>query len=97
MFQLAATLTAETLRPVYDAGLAAIGNGETRFDFSGVTAIDSAAVAALIGWRRAALQRGAALDFLHIPASLDSLAQLYGLAALLHTGTAGERADLPHH
>jgi phospholipid transport system transporter-binding protein len=97
VFQLASALTAHTLRPVYEAGLAAIGRGETQFDFSSVTALDSAAVAAMVGWRREALRHGARLDYLHVPASLSSLAQLYGVADLLRAGAPAERRDLPHH
>ena len=65
------------------AGLSAIAGGEQVFDFSGVTAIDSAAVAVLLAWQRAARARTLALSFINVPATLQRLAQLYGVADLL--------------
>lgn len=99
MFQPAQALTANAIRPVYEAGLAAIGKGETAIDLSQVTAVDSSAVAALVGWQRAALQRGVAIAFTGLSASLQSLAALYGVADLLQPAAAvpAKRMDLPHH
>lgn len=65
------------------AGLQAIESGEQVFDFSGVTAIDSAAVAILLAWQRAAQARRLALSFINVPATLQSLAGLYGVAGFL--------------
>lgn len=52
-------------------------------DFSGITAVDSSAVALLLEWRRQALARGKALVFVNLPANLLALAQLYGVAELI--------------
>lgn len=52
-------------------------------DFSGVTNVDSSAVALLLEWRRQALARGKALVFENLPASLVALARLYGVAELI--------------
>jgi phospholipid transport system transporter-binding protein len=52
-------------------------------DFSGVTAVDSAAVALLLEWRRQAAQRGKRLDFVNLPPNLLALAELYGVADLI--------------
>jgi phospholipid transport system transporter-binding protein len=49
-----------------------------------LTAVDSAAVATLLAWQRAALERGSALRFTNLPANLQSLIELYGVADLLH-------------
>ena len=52
-------------------------------DFSGITDIDSSAVALLLEWRRQALARGKALEFVNLPPNLVALAQLYGVADLI--------------
>ncbi|HEX3061587.1 MAG TPA: STAS domain-containing protein [Usitatibacter sp.] len=52
-------------------------------DFSGVGTVDSAAVALLLEWRRAAEARGKTLEFVNLPANLLALANLYGVADLI--------------
>lgn len=69
--------------PALEQGLAAIAAGQTSIDLGGLTNLDSAAVATLVAWRRAAQAKGAQLQFTQIPASLKSLAQLYGADLLL--------------
>lgn len=69
--------------PALQQGLAAIASGQTSIDLGGLTNLDSAAVATLVAWRRAAQAKGAQLQFTQIPASLKSLAQLYGADLLL--------------
>jgi phospholipid transport system transporter-binding protein len=44
---------------------------------------DSAAVATLLVWRRAAQSAGLSLRIASVPAGLQSLADLYGVAELL--------------
>jgi phospholipid transport system transporter-binding protein len=83
MFQPAFALTMNNAKAALEAGLAAIRSGETQFDLGRVTAVDSAAVATLFAWQRAAAQQGAALSFSNFPPSLRSLADLYGVSELL--------------
>lgn len=78
-----ADLTVATIKPACAAGLAAIKAGQATIDLSSVHAADSTAVAALVAWRRAALQQGVVLSFSNVPANLHTLASLYGLAELL--------------
>lgn len=52
-------------------------------DFSGVTAVDSSAVALLLEWRRRALARDKQLSFVNLPANLLALADLYGVTDLI--------------
>jgi phospholipid transport system transporter-binding protein len=52
-------------------------------DFSGITDIDSSAVALLLEWRRQALARGKRVDFVNLPPNLMALAELYGVADLI--------------
>ncbi len=84
MFRPTLTLTVNNAKTALDAGLSAIEAGQTEIDLAQLTAVDSAAVATLIAWRRAALNRGATLSFTNAPANLHSLAELYGVADLLH-------------
>jgi phospholipid transport system transporter-binding protein len=52
-------------------------------DFSGITDIDSSAVALLLEWRRQALAHAKTLEFVNLPPNLLALAQLYGVADLI--------------
>ena len=57
-------------------------------DFTGVSGVDSSAVALLLEWRRQALTRGKTLVFTNLPANLVALARLYGVADLIQTPAA---------
>ena len=52
-------------------------------DLKRVEAVDSAGVALLLAWKRRAAAEGKPLTFAHLPPSLASLAQLYGVEDLL--------------
>ena len=64
-------------------GLEAIRSGSADIDLSRLERFDSAAVAALLAWRRAAQSAGLSLRIAGAPAGLRSLANLYGVAELL--------------
>jgi phospholipid transport system transporter-binding protein len=98
MFASSFSLTFDTAKSVLDAGLRAVAEGHNEIDLSHLAAVDSTAVAALVAWQRAAVQRGGSLQFKNPPANLQSLADLYGVASLLHYAAADAAADvLPHH
>jgi phospholipid transport system transporter-binding protein len=98
MFRPGLTLTVNNAKTVLHAGLSAIQSGETVIDLSDVTVVDSAAVATLLAWQRAAHQRGKSLTLLNLSANLQGLAKLYGVADLLQSASpAHPRADLLHH
>jgi phospholipid transport system transporter-binding protein len=101
MFRPTLTLTVNNAKTALDAGLRAIESGQTEIDLAQLTAVDSAAVATLLAWRRAAQAQGHTLRFRNLPANLQSLAQLYGVADLLQPAsepeTAEARSDLLHH
>jgi phospholipid transport system transporter-binding protein len=100
MFRPTLTLTVNNAKVALEAGLRAVEEGQAEIDLAQLTALDSAAVATLVAWRRAATRRGSVLRFKNLPASLESLAALYGVADLLHPtadGAAEADADLPHH
>ena len=83
MFQPTSSLTVANAKSVLEQGLRALASGENKVDLANLATVDSSAVAVLLAWRRAATARGMALTFDHVPASLLSLAQLYGVAELL--------------
>jgi phospholipid transport system transporter-binding protein len=65
------------------AGEAAIGSGDVDFDLSDVKRCDSSAVALVLAWERVARAGGKRLHLQGIPASLHSLAMLYGVDSLI--------------
>lgn len=98
MYRPAQKLTFNEANAALEAGLRAIENGQTQIDFSDLTQGDSAAVATMLAWSRAAHSKGKSLTFANLPASLCSLIELYGVKELLNTASAPEsRQDLPHH
>jgi phospholipid transport system transporter-binding protein len=74
-------------------GFDAIKAGQTVFDLGSVKLADSSAVAVLLAWQRAARKAGVALSYINLPASLKSLADLYGVDAFL----VDTPANLHHH
>ncbi|RJG08121.1 STAS domain-containing protein [Noviherbaspirillum cavernae] len=98
MFRPALTLTVSNAKTVLEDGLRAIGAGQVAFDLAEVTVVDSAAVATLLAWQRAARRKGTPLEFRNLPVNLQGLLELYGVAELLHAASPAEpRADLLHH
>ena len=83
MILSAESLTFANARVVLAEGLRAIAAGQPEIDLSQLTAVDSSAVATLLAWKRAAAARNAPLALTNKPASLESLAGLYGVAELL--------------
>ena len=83
MYQPAESLTIANARTVLADGLRAIAAGQPAIDLSGLTTVDSSAVATLLAWKRAAVARQATLALQNLPPSLLSLAELYGVAELL--------------
>ena len=87
------TLTVANAKTALAQGVAAIKAGKTVFDLGSVKSADSAAVAVLLAWQRAARKSGKALAYVNIPSSLTSLAFLYGVDEFL----AATPANLHHH
>ncbi|MBK7685435.1 MAG: STAS domain-containing protein [Rhodocyclaceae bacterium] len=65
------------------AGGAATGGVAQTFDLSAVTEVDSAGLAVMFAWLREAKSRNVELTFCNLPKSLNSLAAVYDVAALL--------------
>ncbi len=62
-------------------------------DFKEVDDIDSSAVSLLLHWRRKALASGRSLRYVHLPANLSSLAELYGVSELIQCPMGGKPAE----
>ncbi len=86
----AASITNANAGELLAAGAAAIAGGELVFDLSGVTEVDTAAVALLLEWQRQAQARGARLDLAGVPGDIASLARLYGVDSLLGIEAAAD-------
>ena len=56
----------------------------TTVDFAQVKDIDTAAISLILEWQRRALKENQQLKLANLPANLLSLAQLYGVAELIH-------------
>lgn len=67
--------------------------GTVTIDLGGVSHADSAALALLVEWRRAANQRGLILQLLSMTPQLRALAQAAGMEDIW--GSAGPAQDLP--
>ena len=59
------------------------GGAAQIFDLSAVTEVDSAGLAVMFAWLREAKSRNVELTFCNLPKSLNSLAAVYDVAALL--------------
>ncbi|MBI3230771.1 MAG: STAS domain-containing protein [Burkholderiales bacterium] len=83
MFSVPSSITVADANSALKAGLAAIAAGTTQFDFAQLATLDSAAVATMLAWQRAAHSKNLTLEFVHLPANLQSLLQMYGVDELL--------------
>ncbi|KVK85130.1 anti-anti-sigma factor [Burkholderia ubonensis] len=83
-FAAGSTLTHASAKAALASGLAQIGAGATAVDCAALAEFDSSALAVLLAWQRAAKARGARLDILNFPPKLASLAQAYGVDALIN-------------
>ncbi|HEY8606969.1 MAG TPA: STAS domain-containing protein [Noviherbaspirillum sp.] len=99
MFRPAFSLTVGNARAVLVAGLDAIARGQTDIDLSGLATVDSAAVATMVSWQRAARSAGKTLTFTGVAPNLHSLIELYGAADLLQVDAhhGHHRAELAGH
>lgn len=66
-----------------EAGKQAIARSAQVFDLEKVAEVDSAGLAVVFGWMRAATSAGRALQIVNAPTSLISMADVYGVGNLL--------------
>ena len=84
-FESGATLTHESAKAAFEAGLQRIAAGASGVDCAPLAQFDSSALAVLLAWERAAQARGAPFEIVNLPAGLASLAQAYGVDTLIST------------
>lgn len=80
---LSGPLTIATVAGVVVEGRAQVIEADRVVDLSAVTHVDSAALALLLSWVRAARAAGRQLSIDHAPPALVSLASLYDVDAIL--------------
>jgi phospholipid transport system transporter-binding protein len=95
IYQPGTPLTIYAAKAALAEGLRAIETGATRIDLSAIHTVDSATVALLLAWQRAALARGTPFAIVNASEAVTSLAKLYSVDELLHFTTdrdaVGER------
>lgn len=64
-------------------GLVLLDNDNLQVDLQQVTEVDSTAISMLFEWLREAGKKNCHLQFVHLPASLESLMQLYGVTGFI--------------
>jgi phospholipid transport system transporter-binding protein len=83
MFSTPTSITVANAHAALQGGLAAIAQGTTQFDFAPLVVADSAAVATMLAWQRAARRNKLHVEFVNVPSNLQSLMQMYDVAELL--------------
>jgi phospholipid transport system transporter-binding protein len=56
----------------------------TKIDFSGVTNIDTSTISLIFEWKRRAQKENQSIQFVNLPANLNSLTQLYGVNEMIN-------------
>lgn len=64
-------------------GIELLDDNLLHVDLQKVTEVDSTIISMLFEWQRAADRKGCRLKFVHFPASLESLMQLYDVTSIL--------------
>jgi len=64
-------------------GIELLDSNLLHVDLQKVTEVDSTIVSMLLEWQRASDRKGCQLKFIHFPASIESLMQLYDVTSIL--------------
>ena len=83
LYRVRGPVTLDTVQPLLEEGVQRFDAAEVRVDLSEVTSADSAAVALLLAWMRAAALRGHRIRYENPTGSLRALIELYELEELL--------------
>ncbi|MGH8661921.1 MAG: STAS domain-containing protein [Burkholderiales bacterium] len=76
-------VTADNVVSLLAQGAERFSGPRVTVDLSGVTEVDSTALSLLLEWRREAIRNGREIRYRNLPASMKSLAELYGVTELL--------------
>lgn len=82
--EVAGTMTMDAAAGLLAEGVALLaGADDAVFDLAGVTEVDSSGLAVVFGWQRAAKRLNKNVHIANLPPNLRSLADVYGVGALL--------------
>ena len=81
--KIAGAVIIDSARALLEGGRGYCVANDVTLDFSGVDEVDSSALALILEYRRAAESAGKRVTVSNLPASLESLAGLYGVADLI--------------
>jgi phospholipid transport system transporter-binding protein len=81
--KLSGAILMDSVGKLLDNGRARCAANDVVLDFSGATEVDSSALALILEYRRAAESAGKRLSIVNVPASLKTLADLYGVTDLI--------------
>ena len=76
-------VTIDNVVAITKRGMGLFDKHHWMIDLDKVTEVDSTIISMLLEWLRAARQKGYQLQFINMPASLESLIQLYGIVELI--------------
>ena len=79
-------VTADNVLSLLAQGTQQFTGPRVTVDLTGVTEVDSTALSLLLEWRREAIRNGRDIRYRNLPASMKSLAALYGVTELLGEG-----------
>ncbi|HEX5125297.1 MAG TPA: STAS domain-containing protein [Rhodocyclaceae bacterium] len=97
-FIIEGPMTIETAAALLEAGEPLVATADCTLDLAAVTAVDSAALAVVLGYFRSAQAAGRALTVINQPQAFRSLATLYGIDEILSDATKiNESAVLAAH
>lgn len=76
-------ITIDDVVTITQRGITLFDQHESIVDLAQVTEVDSSAISMLLEWLRAARKKGLHVQFINLPANLESLIQLYGVVELI--------------
>lgn len=86
-------ITIDNVVAVMQQGTALFDEHHWIIDLDKVTGVDSTIISMLLEWLRAARQKGCSLQFINMPASLESLIQLYDVMELIPVSAPVQTAN----
>lgn len=86
-------LNQQTAASLLAAGESLVAQADRVVNLSGASAVDSSAVAVLLGWMRAARAAGRTLSIVEAPTAFVSLVSLYGVTPILFPETLQNGSD----
>jgi phospholipid transport system transporter-binding protein len=83
-WSLTGEVVIDTVSALLETSKALPITANTKIDFSGVTNIDTSTISLILEWKRRAQKENQSIQFVSLPANLNSLTQLYGVAEIIN-------------